>query len=82
MEMVMSIRERVVEEIGALSEAELKQVADYLAFLRFQGRFRHNPESDEAKLAALYAEFAEEDRELAEEGLADYVAQLAREDAA
>lgn len=78
----MSIREQVVQEMGALSEAALKQVADYVAFLRFQERFRHKPESDEVKLAALYAEFAEEDRELAEEGMADYAAQLAREDAA
>ena len=36
---------------------------------------------DEAKMAALYAEFAEEDRALAEAGMADYAA-LAREDVA
>jgi len=32
-------------------------------------------------MAALYAEFATEDRVLAEDGLADYAAGLAREDA-
>jgi hypothetical protein len=61
----MSIREQVVEEVGALSEAELKQVADYVAFLRFQGRFRHRPGFDEATAAAWRAEFGGEDRELA-----------------
>lgn len=37
---------------------------------------------DEAQQAALYAEFAEEDRALAEVGMADYAAGLAREDTA
>jgi hypothetical protein len=35
---------------------------------------------DEAQLATLYAEFAEEDREMAEEGIADYATALAEED--
>ncbi len=33
-------------------------------------------------MAALYAEFAEEDRALADAGMSDYTAGLAREDAA
>jgi len=37
--------------------------------------------ADDAAMAALYAEFATEDRVLAEDGLADYAAGLAREDA-
>ena len=36
--------------------------------------------NDEAQLAALYAGFTEEDRELAEEGLADYALRLREED--
>lgn len=36
---------------------------------------------DDPAMAALYAEFAEEDRTLAETGMADYAAGLAREDA-
>ncbi len=35
---------------------------------------------DEAQIAALYAEFADEDRQLAEEGIADYDASLRAED--
>jgi hypothetical protein len=38
------------------------------------------PRLDPAKMAALYAEFAEEDRTLANEGMADYDAGLASED--
>jgi siderophore synthetase component len=36
---------------------------------------------DEIRLAALYAEFADEDRKLAEEGLLDYNEGLTKEDA-
>ena len=36
---------------------------------------------EDATMAALYAEFAEEDRALAEAGMSDYAAGLAREDA-
>ena len=35
---------------------------------------------DEAKLAKLYASFAEEDQELAEKGIADYIVGLDKED--
>ena len=35
---------------------------------------------DEIRLAALYAEFADEDRKLAEEGLSDYNEGLTKED--
>lgn len=75
----MSIKERVVEELKNLSEVELKEVAEYLAFLKF--RARHSPPTlDEPQLAALYAEFADEDRHLAEEGMTDYAQGLMEED--
>jgi hypothetical protein len=35
---------------------------------------------DEEQLAALYSEFADEDRNLAEEGMADYAEDLVEED--
>lgn len=75
----MSIKEQVVEELKSLSETELKEVAEYLAFLKFRSR-RAAPALDEAQLAALYAEFADEDRNLAEEGIADYAEGLLEED--
>ena len=39
-------------------------------------------ELDDAQLSALYAEFAHEDRMLAEAGMAEYAQQLAAEDGA
>ena len=76
----MSTKEQVLEEIEALSEAEVKEVAEYLAFLKYRSRSRP-PAVDESQLAALYAEFAEEDRDLAEEGMANYAEGLMNEDA-
>ncbi|MDT4895293.1 MAG: hypothetical protein QOH25_370 [Acidobacteriota bacterium] len=76
----MSIKEQVVAELKTFTEAELKEVAEYLAFLKFRAR-RAAPALDETQLAALYAEFADEDRNLAEEGVADYAVSLLEEDA-
>lgn len=75
----MSTREQVLEELETLSEAELAEVAEYLAFLKYRARSKQ-PTVDESQLAALYAEFAEEDRAAAEDGLADYAAGLKKED--
>jgi hypothetical protein len=75
----LSIREQVVEELKTLSEVELKEVSEYLAFLKFRAR-RTAPTLDEGQLASLYAEFADEDRNLAEEGMADYATGLMEED--
>jgi hypothetical protein len=77
----MPIKEQLAQELDGLSEVELRQVAEYVAFLKFRGRVREVPTLDENQLAALYAEFADEDRQLAEEGMSDYAAGLAREDA-
>jgi hypothetical protein len=76
----LSIKEQVLAELKTFTEAELKEVAEYLAFLRFRAR-RAAPALDEAQLAALYAEFADEDRNLAEEGVGDYAVGLLEEDA-
>lgn len=76
----MSIKEQVVQELYSLSEANLKQVAEYVAFLKFRDRVKSISEFDELQLAALYAEFADEDRELAEEGMSDYAEGLMKED--
>ncbi|MCG3162274.1 MAG: hypothetical protein JMDDDDMK_03515 [Acidobacteria bacterium] len=77
----MSVKEVVLEEIETLNEEKLQRVAEFVAFLRFQDRLGVKPVIDEAKTAALYAEFADEDRALAEEGIEDYTAKLEREDA-
>ncbi|HXH11261.1 MAG TPA: hypothetical protein VNP04_16060 [Alphaproteobacteria bacterium] len=76
----MPIKEQISHELDKLSEAELKQVAEYVAFLKFQARIKRIPSLDETQLEALYKEFAEEDRQLAEEGMSDYAEGLAKED--
>ncbi len=76
----VSTKEQVAREINALNDDEIKQVADYLAFLKFRSRRLNSPEIDETKLAKLYAEFADEDRSLAEHGMGDYAESLAAED--
>ncbi len=77
----MTIKEYVTDVIQRLDETELREVADYLAFLRFRSRAHAVPRLDDSALAALYREFAEEDRDLAEEGITDYKQSLRMEDA-
>ena len=77
---VTSLKEQVAQALDTLSEAELQQVAEYVAFLRFRARVTPQPMVDAAQLAALYAEFTDEDRALAEEGLDEYHDQLQVED--
>lgn len=76
----MTVKEQVEQQLDDLSEAELRQVAEYLEFLKFRSRDR-KPSFDETQLAALYAEFGADDRAMAEEGLEDYVGGVAKEDA-
>jgi hypothetical protein len=80
-EEAMSIKDQVIQELNGLSETELEQVAEFLAFLKIWARIRATPTPDERQLAALYADLAEEDRRLAEAGMADYAAGLRKEDA-
>ncbi|GFP24415.1 hypothetical protein HKBW3S09_01882 [Candidatus Hakubella thermalkaliphila] len=77
----MSIKEQVTQELDSLSEAELKEIAEYVTFLKFRARVKARPALAETQLAALYAEFADEDRKLAEEGMSDYAKGLIKEDA-
>ncbi len=78
----MTLKEQVTQNLERLDEEKLREVADFVAFLEFRTRRSAVPEWDDAKLSTLYAEFADEDRALAEAGLSDYVAGLAKEDAA
>ncbi len=78
----MTLKQQVTQDLERLDENGLREVADFVAFLQFRIRRHIAPDWDEAKLAALYKEFAEEDRALAEAGMADYAAGLAKEDAA
>jgi hypothetical protein len=79
---MISTREKVVTSLSDLTEAQLRQVAEYLEFLKFRERRKNDSQPDDAELEVLYAEFADEDRELAESGLTEYAANLEREDVA
>jgi hypothetical protein len=76
----MSIKEQVVQGLDTLSEAELIEVAAFLAFLKFRARFQPMPKFDEAQLATMYQADAEEDQALAGAGMAEYMHELCRED--
>lgn len=76
----MTLKEYVAQTLESLSDDDLHQVAEYLAFLKFRALKSNMPAFDAEQVAALYAEFAEEDRLLAEEGMADYYQGLVAED--
>jgi beta-xylosidase len=78
----MTVKEYVNQALECLDESQLQQVAEYVAFLKFRARAKGAGSLDPTELAALYAEFADEDLSLAEEGLHDYAEHLASEDSA
>jgi rubrerythrin len=73
----MALREDILNKIHTLNDDELRHLGEYLEFLR---QDTSGPISDEQQLAKLYAEFALEDQELADDGLADYSDALLTED--
>jgi hypothetical protein len=76
----MSIKGQVIQALDGLSETELAQVAEFMAFLKFRARFKNMPRLEETQLATLYAACAAEDQELAEEGMTEYAQGLLKED--
>jgi hypothetical protein len=77
----MSVKELAVQEIETLSDVELQEVITYVTFLKSRKRrasMQIVPSA--AELAQLYAEFADEDRQLAEEDMSAYYTMLATED--
>ncbi|BAZ16228.1 hypothetical protein NIES4071_81030 [Calothrix sp. NIES-4071] len=73
------LKEVITQELNNLNEQQLQQVADFLAFLRYKNRVA-SLKIDERQMAALYQEFGEEDRKLAEEGIDEYAKSLHQED--
>ncbi|MCC5897787.1 MAG: hypothetical protein JJU32_07705 [Phormidium sp. BM_Day4_Bin.17] len=68
----------VKNDIDRLTEEQLRQVADFIAFLRFRDR-RHRQVLHEDQLASLASEFAEEDSRLAQLGMNEYAQMLHQE---
>ena len=77
----MTLQQAIVRDLATLNEAELAQVAQYLSFLTFHDRVNRQPSTTPQDWEALYRDAADEDRELAEAGMADYSVGLANEDA-
>ena len=72
-------REALKQDLDQLTNEQLQQVADFIAFLKFRDK-RRRIVLDPVQLASLATEFAEEDRSFAEAGMSDYAVMLDRED--
>ncbi|OAB57571.1 hypothetical protein AY600_18250 [Phormidium willei BDU 130791] len=68
----------VKNDIDRLTEEQLQQVADFIAFLRFRDRRHRCPNSHH--LTSLAHGFVEEDSQLAQLGMDDYAQMLQQED--
>ena len=75
----MNTKEQINQQFKQLNEEQLKQVANFIAFLKFREKLIKLNLNTE-KLAQLYQEFAEEDRQLAEEGINEYADLLTPEE--
>jgi hypothetical protein len=74
------MKEQITQAIDALSDQELQQVLDFLAFLKFRARRGPTVDTLSEEVGQLYQEGADEDRDLAEEGMAEYGQMLQDED--
>ena len=72
-------QEHLTKQIKELNDRQLKQVSEFIDFLKFQDRFA-DLKTDETEIAQIYQEFAEEDRQLAELGVDEYAEALSIED--
>ena len=51
----MITKEEIVQTVDGVSQSELEQLAQFLAFIKYQSRITTIPSFDESQLAALYA---------------------------
>jgi len=72
------MKDLIQQELEKLDLEQLKQVFEFIAFLKFRARLATIPAIDETNLAALYGEFAEEYRQ-AELGISEYAELLKHE---
>jgi alkyl hydroperoxide reductase subunit AhpC len=71
-------KEAIKRDIDCFNDRQIKQIADFIAFIKFQTTFSRP--TDISQFAHLYQEFAEEDRQLAETGITEYASLLNKED--
>jgi parvulin-like peptidyl-prolyl isomerase len=77
--MMITSSETVKQDLDRLTNEQLQQVADFIAFLKYRSKRDRRFILDPSQLTAL-TEFAQEDRTLAEAGINDYAAMLRQED--
>ena len=77
--MIAITKESLKRELDYFNDEQLKQIADFIAFIKFQMIFSQQT-TDISQFANLYQEFAQEDSELAEAGISEYAELLNRED--
>ncbi len=65
---MLTMQEQIAEEIATLNDIELQAVIEYIEFLKHRP-VAYQPDMTDEEMKALYAEFAEEDRQMAEEGV-------------
>ncbi|MGF2034729.1 MAG: hypothetical protein RMZ43_005270 [Nostoc sp. CmiVER01] len=68
---MIALKELLTLELDKLNEEQLKQVSDFIAFLKFRSR-NISWQIDKNQMAALYSKFAQENRQLGEAGLDEY----------
>ena len=68
-------KETLKQELDCLNDRQLQQLADFIAFLKFQSKLSQ-PKPDFNQFAHLYQEFANEDRELTKIGMSEYTKSL------
>jgi hypothetical protein len=74
-----AMKDLIQQELEKLDLEQLKQVFEFIAFLKFRARLVTILAVEESNLATLYSEFAEEDRQLAELGMSEYAELLKHE---
>ena len=77
--MLITTKETLKQDIDSLNDQQLKQIADFIAFLKFQSKFSQAT-LDVSQFASLYQQFAQEDQELAEMDMNGYTQSLENED--
>ena len=73
---MVAIKEQIMENLDFLNEQQLLELADYSTFLKIRSRM-HNYN---LKYSSLLSKYSEEDKELAEFGMAEYNNSLLEED--
>ena len=66
--MMLTMKDKIGQESATLNDNKLQAVIEYIEFLKHRP-VAYQPDMTDEEMKALYAEFAEEDRQMAEEGV-------------